>query len=68
MDKLNINLDCMGEDELREIELIFDAVSRIAFFKRWAIKHRENGSIMFAQNNEILAEEEYQKLPGWAKW
>ncbi len=69
MDDLGIpNLDAMTPEELQAAEEVCARLQEICRQLRNAKRDRLAGRIVAAQKQENAAEEQYAKLPAWARW
>ena len=66
--EINLNLDALSPEELREAASALATLRHYAVKKEAAMKHRLNGNIESALIAEEKCDVAYHKLPKWAKW
>lgn len=68
MKDLNINLDAVSQEDLRDYKIVFELLAEYARFKLFATNRRLEGQIDLALKHEERCESIYDGLPDWAKW
>jgi len=66
--EINLNLDGLSPEELREVASVLANLRYYSLKKAEAMEARLAGNIRLAIINEGFCEDTYNKLPEWAKW
>ena len=64
------NLDGFSVDweDLAALEVLFNRLAAYAGYRAMAMRLRGQGDVEAALSHERCADEQYRKLPSWAKW
>jgi len=66
--EINLNLDGLSPEELREVASVLASLRLYSLKKAEAMKARLAGNIQLALNIERYCGDIFMKLPEWAKW